>query len=122
MKLFSTVGVALALGFGGLWADHLLGWGEYTDCYAAFDSRAAADRAAASARALWFSTDVEADGPDARRATSPGARAISVTFSDGETGEDAATFRVAVNRIIVDEGGKPERPGVECYEKSWLGE
>jgi hypothetical protein len=90
---------------------------ERTDCFASFDSHDAAERAAVLGRAAGFDdVDVEASGSKARRPTSPGARAISVTFSDGETGDDAASLRERFQEIVVQEDGEFSDPS--CTERS----
>jgi hypothetical protein len=78
---------------------------EFTDCYAAFDTREAAERAAAAGRAVGFDTEVEASGPRERRPRSEGARRIAVTFSNGETGDDAEELRAAFGLIVKRAGG-----------------
>jgi hypothetical protein len=119
---FAAIGLtALVLALAGIWAAYLFGWWEHTDCHSTFDSSAAAERAASVARAAGFSADVEESGSEARRPTSIGARDIAVTFSDGETGDDAADFRMAVNRLIVEGDGRPTRLEAGCYETPLLG-
>jgi hypothetical protein len=90
---------------------------ESTSCYAAFETRAAADRAADRARSAGLDVEVEEPGPDARRPSSRGARLISVAFSSGESGDDAAEFREEVRQIAEEEGAAGE-PAVGCSERS----
>ena len=106
------------MGVAAVWAAYLLGWGEYTNCYAHFDSPEAAERAASVARAAGFGADVEEDEMDSRRPTSPGGRGVSVTFSDGETGDDARKFRAVFHELVDQEGGQlGHDPGNGCLER-----
>jgi hypothetical protein len=78
---------------------------ESTYCYAAFDAREAAERAGAAGRAVGFDTEVEPSGPRERRRWSEGGRRIAVTFSNGETGDDAEELRAAFGLIVKRAGG-----------------
>lgn len=102
MKLILVV---LVLGIGAILGAYLFGWGKYTNCYADFQSAEAAERVASVARAAGFGADVEESGRQARRPSSLGGRGISVILSDGETHEDAATFRMIFERLVKAEDG-----------------
>lgn len=86
---------------GGFWASIT---SEHTSCSAGFESREAAARAAERARSAGFDVEEEEAGSGPRRPTSLFAHEIGVRFSDGETGDDAAAFREAVQRIADEEG------------------
>ncbi|MEK6327656.1 MAG: hypothetical protein AABM66_09080 [Actinomycetota bacterium] len=94
-------------------------WGhirsEHTLCFAYFQSRDAAERAASGGHAAGFDdVEVEAVGPDARLPTSKGGRAISVDFTTGETGGDATSLRQEFREIVEGEGAG----GAGCVEHS----
>jgi len=91
---------------------------EHTSCFAGFASHDAAKRAADLGRAAGFDdVEVEAPGPEARRPTSAGARDIAVTFSDGETGDDAGGLRDRFQEIVTQEDATyGDRNG--CQERS----
>jgi hypothetical protein len=94
-------------------------WGyirsEHTTCFAHFQSRDAAERAASRGHAAGFDdVEVEVAGPDARLPSSQGGRGISVDFADGETGGDAASLPQRFRWIVEGaEGG-----GAGCVENS----
>jgi hypothetical protein len=107
MKAAVAIAVALTAGIGGF-----LAWvytSESTDCYASFNSPEAAERAAAIAQAAGFEAEV-----DER------ARQTAVTFSDGETGDDAAAFREAFGQLVEVEDGTLGHPGNGCLERGML--
>jgi hypothetical protein len=85
---------------------------EHTNCFADFATREAADRAAHAAREAGHDADVIPRGPRERKR---GSR-IAVTFSDGETGDDAKGFRRTVAEIAEREGS-PFNPK-HCVERS----
>jgi hypothetical protein len=117
MKAAAVAILAILLALGGVLGFLAFIRSERTDCFASFDSHGAAERAAVLGRAAGFDdVDVEASGPKARRSTSPGARAISVTFSDGETRDDAASLRERFQEIVVQGDGEFSDPA--CMEKS----
>ncbi len=68
MKIALAVGAAL-LALVAVAIGAFLAWGhsEFTNCYAAFDSRQAADRAASAAREAGHDADVEPSGPKERQ-------------------------------------------------------
>jgi hypothetical protein len=106
------------LAVGGVLA--FMAWirSESTSCFAGFASHGAAERAAALGRAAGFDdVEVEAPGHKARQPTSPGARAISVTFSDGETGDDASGLRERFQEIVIQEDARYGDQD-ECQERS----
>jgi hypothetical protein len=90
---------------------------EHTSCFAHFESRPAAERAAAAGAALGFDPDVEPSGPRERDRNSPGARQISVTFRHDKTGDEAARLEAAFREIVKRENGGLGHPG-GCLEKS----
>ena len=90
---------------------------EFSQCFADFDSRESADRAAAAAEDAGFNADVEPSGPEERHRESAGGRRIAITFEDGETGEDASEFRAFYRRILEHETGRPGHPGPGCLER-----
>lgn len=92
--------VVVAVVVAGFWASIT---SEHTSCTAGFESREAAERAAERARSADFDVDVEPPS-GARRATSLRSHQVAVTLSDEETGDDAAAFREAVQRIADEEG------------------
>ncbi len=79
-----------------------LGWvnSQHMNCFAHFDTRQAADRAASAAREAGYDANVEPSGPKEHQPTSEGGRRIGVTFSDGETGDDASEFRRTVAEVV----------------------
>jgi hypothetical protein len=63
-----------------------------------------------------YDAEVEPSGPRERHPESQGGRQISVTFSDGETGEDAREFRETFEEVVVRENGVGEQGG--CTERT----
>jgi hypothetical protein len=90
---------------------------EFSQCFASFETREAAERAASVASDAGFDAEVEADTPFADQPNSPGARQISVTFSDGATGDDAAEFRRVFHSVVAEENGKFGHPNRGCLER-----
>jgi hypothetical protein len=88
-----------------------------TECFAGFESRAQAERAASVVESVGFTADVEAAGPDERKPTSEWGRGIGVRFSDGATGEDAKEFKQAVREAVDQEAGDTGRRGPTCSER-----
>ena len=105
------VAVAVAVFYASIHIDS-------TSCFAAFESHTAAERAGERARTAGIEVDVESPGSGARRSNSRGARAISVSFHTGETGDDAAPFRETVRQIAKQEGAIREPVVIGCSERS----
>lgn len=117
MKRFVLVAVLVAGVVLGGFAWSQTSW---TECYASFENRADADHAAAAGVVAGWDTDIEEDGPDARRAASRGARGIGVTFRNGETGADAWSLRRAFAPLVAAERGTLAHTGDGCTEVSPL--
>jgi hypothetical protein len=49
-----------------------------------------------------------------------GGQRIAVTFSDGETGDDAKTFRATFRWLVEQADGALGHPGGGCLERSPL--
>ncbi len=79
---------------------------DYTDCYAIFQSRAAAERAADEADKIGFVPDV-----DHRRSES------AVTFHSGESGADAQERRRVFGDFVRRHEGTLGHPGDGCLER-----
>jgi hypothetical protein len=92
----------------GVW--YMLAMRESTECFARFDSESEAD--AAIAEALAARIDVEI-GPHNQRDL--------VTFSSGETAEDARRFEADTFSIVESHDGKLSHPG-GCTISSGLGD
>jgi hypothetical protein len=114
----------IALAFAGLLAflalavGLFLAWGHTssTSCFGSFDSRQAAVRAALIMEAAGHDAEVEPSGPRERHPESQGGRQTAVTFSDGETGEDARAFREAFEDAVERENGVGGQGG--CTERT----
>lgn len=101
-KLGLGVLVLVGLGVGGyLWANS-----QFTACYAVFNSRAAAERAADAGRDAGLDPYVEHRASDS-----------AVTFSTGETGEDARKARQAYREIVRRARGRLGHPDGGCLER-----
>jgi len=92
---------------GGLLAFYLYGTSEFTQCFARFPSQGTAEEAARAPRDQGFGADVD------------GQRA-SVTFSSGETGEDAEEFVNEFQAIVIERDGRRAHPGSGCLERPHL--
>jgi hypothetical protein len=89
-------------------------WGmyvAYTECYAAFEAKGAAERAADAGAKEGFDTRAEFRDQ-------PGAK-WTVIFETGETGADAEEDRAAFRAIVKREGGRSAHPG-GCGERTGL--
>ena len=83
---------------------------ESTTCWGIFSSGDAAGRAAASARDAGFETEHEYQGSRS-----------AVTFSIGESGDDARKARREFRAIVKRERGELGHPGDGCLERTQLG-
>ena len=101
-----ALGVVLVLGAAGF-AFLAYTSTEYSACYGSFESRESAERAADAADQAGYDADVE-DG-----ATGD----VEVTFTSGETEEDARGFRDTFQRIVEQEGGTIEHDRNGCVER-----
>jgi hypothetical protein len=90
---------------------------EQTVCFAGFESRSAAERAAAAGAALGFDADVEASGSRERQRhrNSLWGRQIGVDFWHGKTGDEAARLEAALRDIVKEENGSGGR---QCLVKT----
>ena len=78
----------------------------FTECYASFQTQAAAERAADAA---------EDAGLDASVDRRPGGWAV--TFDTGETGVDATEDRETFREVVEQERGALAHPGDGCVER-----
>jgi hypothetical protein len=85
---------------------------EFTECYGAFRTREAAERAADAARDAGLGASV-----DHHPAEGPLPAEWAVTFDSGETGADAATDREAFREIVSRGRGKLGHPDGGCTER-----
>lgn len=84
---------------------------ESTTCYGIFGSGDAAGRAAQAGREAGFDTEHDYRG----------TRSL-VTFTTGESGDDADESRRAFGAIVARERGRLGHPGDGCLERGRLGE
>ena len=110
------IGLAVAL-LGSFAAFYGWATSQYTECYASFASSEKAEAAGAEARAIGLDAD-EQTGSQAQSASSTGGNWIAVTFSNGETGEDAKPFRSAFRSIVARGDGRLDHPGGGCIERA----
>lgn len=95
----AVAAVLLAVAFH-FWANH-----EYTECFAAYETKDAAERSADAGRDVGFDASVE------RRT------GWVVVFSFGETDGDAQDERAKFGEILDESNGALGHPGDGCLER-----
>ena len=80
---------------------------EYTACYAGFETRESADRAAEAAGDAGLDTEIHEET----------AGDVRVTFTTGETEEDARELRDAFHEIVEQEDGEIQHDRNGCVER-----
>jgi len=80
---------------------------EYTACYAGFESRERAERAAAAAGDAGLDAEIQEEA----------AGDVRATFTTGETEEDARELREAFQEIVEREGGEIRHDRNGCVER-----
>lgn len=101
MRILVVMGVLVALG-GAL---VLYMSQEFTECFATFRTDASAERGAGTMRDAGHDADVD-DG--------------TVTFSSGETGDDARDFRERFAAVVRDERAELAHAGNGCVERPFF--
>jgi len=90
----------LLVGGGYLYVNH-----DYTECFAGYETKQAAERAAEDGRDAGFDVTVE------RRSE------WSAIMTFGETGDDARDDRARFREILDETGGELGHPGEGCLER-----